>query len=51
MMRTLLRHDDEMRVGNSVAMYEIAYALERECMTHPSPELLCDHHDSLRHFI
>ena len=45
MMRSLLRNNDEVRVGHAIPMNQVAYALEVERFPHPSAYRLCQGHD------
>ena len=47
-MWPLLRHDDEVRMRDPVAMYEIADALRGEDRSHSAADTLGDGHDVLR---
>ena len=45
MMRALLRHDDEVRMRDSVAVHEVADALQTKRLAHASSKMLGDPHD------
>ena len=51
MIRSLLRHDDKVRVGDTISVNEVADALTRELLLHPATYALCHAHYSLSHII
>jgi hypothetical protein len=48
---TLLRHDDQMSVGDAVAVDQKTDALERKSGAHAAADALGDDHDSLREVV
>jgi hypothetical protein len=50
-VRTLLRHDDQMSVSDAVAVEQKADALERKNRAHSAAGALGDNHDALREIV